>query len=741
MKSLKEEDDVVKKLRCHSSERRIKRYWTQRSNWNHHRLSHSSMFLERYLHVEDPLAEFGNCWGHISLWSASLFLWSVTLRSRNDNWYRYLHIWPGRVVVWASVLHGVIHMYRWKFILQKSLIHQLVPAWTCWAQALRSFRTTSPPRPVPPNDCHGTDILGCSCYDLARNGVGFLAWLGMLVIGCTSLETIRRRYFGAFYWSHILASLVVTLGTCLHFTRTMVYIAPSLLYYVSYSFPVWLEMWRNQSGAESREGIRILSCERIATHNPEIQSNDRGACISLVVEATEAALERYQPGQHIRLHVPALSRLSHPFTANLMATAPSSSSLSSTPQLRIVFRETGEFTTQLGQQLVPRTVQTNGSGDAETTPAVYMSGFYGCTTRVADALSHDHIVFVAGGVGIVAYLSLISVLLSSPWMQSKSITLLWICREGSLIDFVRREYMEAWSDRVNGNVTFHISIYHTGGSDSHSAKSDPSLARDSAEDRARARKIVSSPLGHPFVPITFAATRAKNVRVGLCERLLVYGILSGIGGSMVTLYACANALNETDPAATVWSWVCVFSIVGCVIWSGATMDIWSFATFSATMWVGLFVIWFAYLDLQDEFSRMGTRLVSPLVITALAALISGLYTFIPVLRHHHTKYSLIAVSDLPDGTEMSALEPKCKMGDESTLSDDKPAVNMATFRGRPSLRDVLNPLLDVKRLGVFTCGPSTLMQDVRSVVHKLSRRDICSNRPCRIAVYEESFET
>jgi predicted ferric reductase len=706
--------------------------------------------LERYLHVEDPVAEFGNCWGHISLWSASLFLWSVTLRSRNtdNNWYRYLHIWPGRVVVWASVLHGVIHMYRWKFQLQLSIVHQLVPSRACWAQALRSWRTLSPPRPVPPNDCNGTDILGCSCYDIARNGVGFLAWLGMLVIGCTSLEAIRRRHFGTFYWTHIIASLVVTIGTCLHFTRTMVYIAPSLLYYVSYSFPVWLEMWRNQSGGEHREGIRIISCERLATTHNQGQSNDRGgACISLVVEATEAALERYQPGQHIRLHVPALSRLSHPFTANLMATASPSPSTTSL-QLRIVFRETGGFTTQLGQQLVPRIVQSNDSGDAETTPfwpVVHMSGFYGCTHRVADALPHDRIVFVAGGVGIVAYLSLIPVLLSSPRMQSKSVSLIWICRDRNLVDFVRREYMEAWSDGIHGNVSFHISIYHTGESDAHSAESVPSSVRDSAEDGAQdsppARKTASSQLGRPFVPIAFAATPAKKVHVGLCERLFVYGVLNGIGGSMVTLYACANALNEADPAATVWSWVCIFSIVGCMIWSGTTMDIWSFATFSAAMWVGLFVIWFAYLDLQDEFSRMGVRLVSPLVTTAAAASISGLYTFLPVLRRHHAKYSLIAVSDLPDGTEMSVIEPKCNLGDESTLNDEKPAFNMATFGGRPSLRNVLNPLLDVKRLGVFTCGPARLMQDVSSIVHKISRRDICSKKACRIAVYEESFET
>jgi hypothetical protein len=148
----------------------------------------------RELHVEDPVAEFGNCWGHVALWSFSFFLIPVARYSplvhKVLGWdvaatlHRF-HVWPGRLIVVASVIHGAVHMYRWKFLVGESVAAMIFPSMECWRGATYNQQRQE--------ECLD-EITGCSCYDSFRNLVGFFATAGMVIIGVTSLYSVRRQF-------------------------------------------------------------------------------------------------------------------------------------------------------------------------------------------------------------------------------------------------------------------------------------------------------------------------------------------------------------------------------------------------------------------------------------------------------------------------------------------------------------------------------------------------------------------
>jgi Ferric reductase NAD binding domain len=104
-------------------------------------------------------------------------------------------------------------------------------------------------------------------------------------------------------------------------------------------------------------------------------------------------------------------------------------------QLRILFRCVGPFTNALAQQL------TTTTGRQHQLPTLHMQGFYGYTRRLEQVKMHGAVVFVAGGIGITPFLSLLyeSAVATAP--SPRKVTLHWVCRDPELIDYVQKEYL------------------------------------------------------------------------------------------------------------------------------------------------------------------------------------------------------------------------------------------------------------------------------------------------------------
>eukprot|EP00559_Dactyliosolen_fragilissimus_P007229 CAMPEP_0184862712 /NCGR_PEP_ID=MMETSP0580-20130426/7112_1 /TAXON_ID=1118495 /ORGANISM="Dactyliosolen fragilissimus" /LENGTH=899 /DNA_ID=CAMNT_0027360673 /DNA_START=86 /DNA_END=2785 /DNA_ORIENTATION=- len=219
----------------------------------------------------------------------------------------------------------------------------------------------------------------------------------------------------------------------------------------------------------------------------------------------------YRPGQHVFLRAPSISHLSHPFTINTLPNAPNN-------RMEIIFRSMGNFTSKLSQSLLllceqeqeeeeeERMIRDNdanhnnheknnqnnhnhnsnymdGTTITTTTSSpqpqpkpkpkppfvLEIDGFYGTQCRVKQALEHDMIIFIAGGIGITPYLSMLHELTTFLCQQSQSqpqtqtqtqepisssttsttlphttttttIFLHWICNDASLIHHVHSNY-------------------------------------------------------------------------------------------------------------------------------------------------------------------------------------------------------------------------------------------------------------------------------------------------------------
>jgi NAD(P)H-flavin reductase len=124
-------------------------------------------------------------------------------------------------------------------------------------------------------------------------------------------------------------------------------------------------------------------------------------------------------GKYIKLHIPDLSSQSHPFTIFAQCCTPTTrrQSSSSIDSVHILFRPIGSFTKSLSKRLQALTLHSlpeshgriRSSRDKSKCPKMFMNGMR-CNTldmfRKA-TMAHDKVIIIAGGVGIVPYISLI----------------------------------------------------------------------------------------------------------------------------------------------------------------------------------------------------------------------------------------------------------------------------------------------------------------------------------------------
>jgi len=567
-----------------------------------------------------------------------------------------LHIWGGYLAVFGGLFHGVYWMVNW------------------WMQGERMLSMIFPPKECySPKTYYDFDGLGtvcrsentyCDCHGLFVNLIGIAIGVFFIILTITSLHWVRRNFYKVFYIAHIIFGTLIMFGLVMHWKRMILYICPSIFYYCASTLPTLV-----QAAKSYVQGGTVISH---AEHIP-----DSGDCVEICLLLDPAAFPdsvtalQTTSTQYVRICVPSVSPLFHPFT---IYSKPGDRSC-----IRIIFRCYGSFTHGFSDKL--RLPQR---------PKILVDGYYSGADRLTQALSHDTVVMVAGGIGIVSYMSMIYLLnavLTNPAERAKFATrkviLHWICRDEGLIQYIAQrhfsqiflanddddvEHLRTLSDPDASGVRFHIIVHHTtknlkngGSTDSTStvnSQSNSQVTSNSSQETLRT--------GRAMVPAYFA------------------------------------------PHTTVWQ------------------NIPSFLLHSFISWYSLRVCWQLYIIDDDLiydrtnhiWVSVGLAVVSSLLLILVLELIAW------VQKKVTTDPSTFRMVTLP-GT------PPDYMG---------AAVPVDHQYGRPNMGALMEEVMETsENPGVFMCGPEILLQTVRDAwgeVHLLEMRA----REGRGAIYEETFE-
>ena len=394
-----------------------------------------------------------------------------------------MHKYAGRLAIVGVGMHGLGHLmhayWRWwsvfvssyeiidesdvlqnKEWMEKSFWRGFFPPIECWQQNFGS-------RDLMEIDfgpgCINEDF-SCSCLDFWINFTGLLGFIALSALMISSLNLIRRHFYKAFYITHIIAAPAFIIASVLHYKRAIMYMCPSLLYYASLTVPVYIESWLSRW--QNNEGSRITSVSKLTCTSRQRPNSN---VLSIEFQASNDTMAKFRPGSYCKLQIPSISMVPHPFTVNIV---PEHSN-----RLRIMMRQSGPFTTQVVDMIDAHRKLDDESKECciesqcpslISLPTMHIT-MYNSNDRMAQLHRHEAAIFVAGGIGITPYLSMLMEISSANQTTSslKSVVLHWICRDASLIRYVHDNYITAMLENCNengqcGHVSVKIITHYTG---------------------------------------------------------------------------------------------------------------------------------------------------------------------------------------------------------------------------------------------------------------------------------------
>lgn len=613
---------------------------------------------------------------------------------------RQFHMWGGRIVVTAGVLHGTMHTIRYSFQGWTVFRSYLFPPFECWKH----------PQSYQPLICEEADIghdgrNKCSCYDHFLPLTGWVAGLALFIIGVSSLYRVRRQRYALFALLHYTMAPLSMVAICVHYNKAVLYLSGGALYYMACNLPRLVEATLHRIPSP----VKVVSVEKI-----DSDPSHRGRpCVSLTMEATETAMQRYRAGMYGRLLVPKISRIAHPFTVNKVFVEQTTSSQQSSPvhRFRIIFRATGPFTRALEASLTGDEKQFSSTPSQHVLPlpTIYLSGWYGSERLASEISSHDNVLIVAAGVGITPYLSLLADLNDAAKVDqsddndglvlqggdgtAKKISVHWICRDQSLVDYCRGQYLDRKStkgdaNKVNANL--HITIHYTGGCGEETI-------------------VDTSPTSFPLSP------------------------LPGSSPFSTSTFVVGERLRD---------------------------NLGNFGIFSAIAWGGLYLVWIFY-NRQDS-EAYAQRFATVIVVFLYAAAVSFVANlFCCAISKKYQGWSRVAVAEDDEEVNsihevINSIEPRLDREVEmSTYRDslDDSFVNpgegrddelsgsmepfIKTMHGRPAIGQLLEGLHVSNSPALFCCVPPCLEKELHQGVGSLS---LCRRKAGFIPIYSESFE-
>eukprot|EP00985_Skeletonema_marinoi_P018619 scaffold10420_cov103-Skeletonema_marinoi.AAC.1 len=400
--------------------------------------------------------ELANDFGKLSAASLSFLLLPVSKHSAllsslnlGEIHVVRIHIYAGTCAIVAGVAHGLYYTWIW-IVMDEYTYRDIFPGAECFQKGY---------------DKH--------CHTKFVNLLGIFNGVGFVIIGCTALWWVRRHYFNVFYYVHIVLAIALLFGLVMHYNKMIWFIAPSLLSYVASNVPVAFESlykW-SKGGVGISKVVCIPDSRGCVELTISITRNDysgeeaRGGC--------EQQQRQRAIGKYVRLTVPEISPKSHPFTAFCDPRHPQ--------DVKILFRPIGAFTTQLSKRLQSLVTspeltpsELTVSNDTRQCPKMLVNGVSTSSDLLGQAMKHDIIVIVAGGVGIVPYISLLAALQDIDVEQqlnggeqhhiqkTRHIHVHWVARDEGLIRYIVENYFSLHRQGANdSNSAIKISVHHT----------------------------------------------------------------------------------------------------------------------------------------------------------------------------------------------------------------------------------------------------------------------------------------
>ena len=224
----------------------------------------------------------------------------------------------------------------------------------------------------------------------------FMLFVGFPVFGVFTHESVRRKNFELFYYSHHIF-LVLWFAMLWH--------ANSSWFFTSYGIFLWVV----------DRVLRLMNTSRLVEIR-QVETFKRAKFTRLTLCLSQADVSA---GQYVFINVPQLSSWQwHPFSVSGFSTA------TTKLYIQICVKQSGDFTEGLNA----------AAAQFGTRLSVRMEGPYGLPLEFCGA---KNVVVVAGGIGCTPFLPLLNSLHSQA--QMPRITLIWVAREHALFEAFAEE--------------------------------------------------------------------------------------------------------------------------------------------------------------------------------------------------------------------------------------------------------------------------------------------------------------
>ncbi|KAL7558547.1 hypothetical protein ACA910_015749 [Epithemia clementina (nom. ined.)] len=624
-----------------------------------------------------------------------------------------IHVWAGFASFFWIMLHGILYICVLFLYHDGPVIEGIIPGSDCWAwKPLQELSESDIERGRSPHS------LSSECKDQFYNFTGIIALVFFIILCVTSLNWFRRKYYRLFYIFHMTFGVAMLVTAVAHWNSLITYIMPSVVYYLASTAPVLIQA----VASRFRGGVQIKKV---------VHLKDAGGVKEVQIATTmaaNAALDN-QPSMFVKLCVPSISLVWHPFTVFKNNSDPTT--------VRFLFRPVGPFTKKLAAGL-----------EQDCPPVTIMDGFYQTGNRCLEALQHDHVTIICGGVAITPFLSMIpSVLkavsskLSSRSVRTKKLVLHWACREHGLMKYVVENYlmsMKCAADLIKFDLE--IILHQTGGKinsldvDESKKLSDElqemtqelSFRTEPTEDFLDELKegatVKSTSSSEPSAPSSQDSSSASSVN----EK----GEASSTHEESDSHTSSSGNKNEEEAEPPAEQESLGHSMELGRFMPGKDKKMWqnipAFLAIGGSIWLYFFIIWY-YYEVHEFTAHENLTRIWSLVVCLLSAI--GLGIFFEGSALVAARRKLLTNPSLKKTFETSEYNPEEELVEEGT-----PTLN---FRiGRPNFEEVFQESNENEYPAIFMCGPMAMTDMVKNEAQKHNSLFGFTG----ICIYEEPFE-
>jgi len=696
--------------------------------------------------------------GYAATWALALFLIPVTKHSPILDWLRVtpvqalaFHRVAGWTSFWYSVLHGFLELQRQMDYFEpqqdRTRLEQLKPLLvpSSWRECLG---TQNPwhvfwgyQEKTPEHECRRVLV----------NGTGFVSCVAFALLAVTSLPSFRRKFYTVFYVVHIPTAWIMLINAIWHYPKCSLIMIPNIMYYLSFNIPIYVnravERWIQWRQSKKIDGVAEESSALVEANLIQ------GGSIELTF-ATTSEDQRHE-SSYVKVFFPEVSLVSHPFSTfsraslvNAGCNGPSSSTTKS-----ILLRSKGPFTKGLKKALFPdrssasasdlHLIPENDDGECAFPPTpeaqvgdplpalssshhkIQFDSYYaGSFDWIGRAMaSHDEILIIAGGVGIVPFLDFLPSLqrriqtehecrseqcleVENPVTGPKRIHLHWYCREVGLASYIWHKYLhpqvhKAWENNSACQDRLKIHIHLTSLKPSSSMLETGEILLASIPDLGVAEKI---DVGVHQQQDTIRPVQDARFMQSMGLRLLGPGLLVVISTGLYWWWYTQFVLSDQFRHSNyiIRSYSVVFSLVLAVV---------------VSIIVEVYLRY--YKDDSLEYTSLSTGQKGDKEEGSV----------VEMAKSHGAQNSETAVPASGESLDVdnNVANPRIVASMGAKMDSDFLEVK----RGRPCIDTVIQGVLKAKKPGVFSCGSRTLLDTVEESI--CLKRDDC-------AFYEEDSE-